>query len=367
MPKRIVERLGNVEHLSILDETGKLDKALEPDIPDQQLIDIYQAMLFGRLFDERMLKLQRQGRIGTFAPISGQEAAQIASCIHLRDSDWLVPSFRETAAQLMRGATPQDVWLFAAGYNEGLTIPEEARNLPLCVPVATQLLQATGIAWGIKHHGEDAIVMAFHGDGATSEGDFHEALNFASVFDLPVVFVCQNNHWAISLPLRKQTRSNTIAQKAVAYGMDGVQVDGNDALAVWSATRDAVRRAREDRRPTLIECVTYRMGVHTTADDPTRYRKEEEVALWKKKDPISRFETYLKKKGLIDDERIAALTADYKKQLLDAWTDTEKRIKAYDAADPAMIFDHLYAEEPPYLVEQRAYFRERLEREADHG
>ncbi|GAB4120223.1 MAG: pyruvate dehydrogenase (acetyl-transferring) E1 component subunit alpha [Rhodothalassiaceae bacterium] len=366
MPKRIVARLDPVEHLSILDETGKVDEALEPDIPESELIAIYENMLFGRLFDERMLKLQRQGRIGTFAPIRGQEAAQIASAIQLRATDWLVPSFRETGAQLMRGASPVDVWLFAAGYNEGIRIPEGARDLPLCVPVATQLLQAVGIAWGIRHHGEDNIVMAFHGDGATSEGDFHEALNFASVFDLPVVFLCQNNQWAISLPLRKQTRSETIAQKAVAYGMTGVQVDGNDALAVWSATRDAIARARNERRPTLIECVTYRMEVHTTADDPTRYRSEEEVAAWRKRDPIARYETYLKAKGLIDDARIASLAEDYRARLRADWAETEKKIAGYDAGDPAMIFDHLYAEEPPHIAEQRAYFRDRLEKEARH-
>lgn len=367
MSRRVAAQIDDIEYLSILDETGKVDKDLEPDIPEDILLEMYKAMLFGRRFDERMLKLQRQGRIGTFAPIKGQEAAQIGSAFHLRKTDWLVPSFREAAAQIWRGATPQDIWLFAAGYNEGVNIPEGAHDLPLCVPVATQLLHAAGIAYGIKYRKEDGIAMCFHGDGATSEGDFHEGVNFAAVYGLPVVFICQNNHWAISLPLSKQTRSETIAQKAVAYGIPGIQVDGNDILAVWAATKEAVERARTEHCPTLIECVTYRMEVHTTADDPTRYREEDEVAPWRKRDPIDRYETYLKKKGLLDDKAIKDLNDAYQEQLLKAWDDTEKRIQELDNADPLSIFDDLYEESPPHLEEQKAYFKNRLQKEAHNG
>lgn len=367
MPRRIIERLGNIDHLSILDETGKVDSKLEPDIDKKTLLEMHRAMLFARRFDERMLKLQRQGRIGTFAPIRGQEAAQIGSAIHLRPTDWLVPSFRETGAQMWRGASPMDIWLFAAGYTEGVNIPEEARDLPLCVPVATQLVHATGLAYAAKYRKEDSIVMAFHGDGATSEGDFHEAMNFASVYDLPVVFVCQNNQWAISIPRAKQTRSKTIAQKAVAYGMTGVQVDGNDALAVWSATDEAVRRARDESRPTLIECVTYRMDVHTTADDPTRYRSEEEVETWRRRDPIERFQKYLKRKKTLKAAEIEALDKDIVEDLRKAWEATETRIKELDEGDPAVIFDHLYESQPPHLEEQRQYFERRMAREQADG
>jgi len=367
MPRRVIERLGNIERLSILDETGKVDAKLEPDIDDDTLLEMHRAMLFARRFDERMLKLQRQGRIGTFAPIKGQEAAQIGSVFHLESADWLVPSFRETGAQMWRGASPMDIWLFAAGYIEGVNIPEEARDLPLCVPVATQLLHAVGIAYAAKYRQEDAVVMAFHGDGATSEGDFHEALNFAGVYELPLIFVCQNNQWAISVPRAKQTRSKTIAQKAVAYGLPGIQVDGNDILAVWAATGEAKRRAREENRPTLIECVTYRMDVHTTADDPTRYRSEEEVEEWRKRDPIERFQKYLKKKKLIDDDAIETLDEEILEELREAWQATEARIAELDATDPSMIFDHLYETPPPHLEAQRRYFVERMTREAADG
>lgn len=367
MPRSVVMRSGDIEHVSILDENGKVDSKLEPDIPEDTLREMFRAMLWGRRFDERMLKLQRQGRIGTFAPIKGQEAAQIGSAFHLRPDDWLVPSFRETAAQLWRGATPEDIWLFAAGYNEGVRIPDGAHDLPLCVPVATQLLHACGIAYAAKLRGEDSIVMAFHGDGATSEGDFHEALNFASVYGLPVVFVCQNNQWAISLPLARQTKSPTLAQKAIAYGMPGIQVDGNDVLAVWEATREAVERARKEQVPTLIECVTYRMEVHTTADDPTRYRKEEDVAPWHKRDPLDRFERYLVAKKVMKKAEIKVMDEAFKRELLAAWHKTEKHIAELDAVDPVSIFDDLYGEDWPHLEEQKAYFRARQAKEAGRG
>jgi len=363
MPRRVVERLGDIEYLSVLDETGEVDRKLEPDIPEETLLAMHRAMLYARRFDERMLQLQRQGRIGTFAPIRGQEAAQIGTAIHLAERDWLVPSFRETGAQIMRGASPMDIWLFAAGYTEGVNIPDEARDLPLCVPVATQLLHAVGIAYACKYRREDAATMAFHGDGATSEGDFHEALNFGAVYELPLVFVCQNNQWAISVPRNKQTRSKTIAQKAVAYGLPGLQVDGNDPLAVWLAGKEAMDRARNESWPSLIECYTYRMDVHTTADDPTRYRSSDEVETWRKRDPIDRFQKYLKTKKLIDDDAIQALDKEITEDLRKTWEATEKRIAELSLTDPEMIFDYLYESLPPHLEDQRRYFQARMDKE----
>jgi len=363
MPRRVIERLGNIEHLSILDETGKVDTKLEPEIEDDTLLEMHRAMLFARRFDERMLKLQRQGRIGTFAPIKGQEAAQIATAIHLKPTDWLIPSFRETGAQMMRGADPMDIWLYAAGYSEGVNIPEEAHDLPLCVPVATQLVHAVGIAYASKYRKENAVIMAFHGDGATSEGDFHEALNFAGVYELPLVFVCQNNQWAISVPRTRQTRAKTIAQKAVAYGLPGLQVDGNDPLAVWAAGQEAMERARSEHCPTLIECYTYRMDVHTTADDPTRYRSDEEVETWRRRDPIDRFQKYLKKKKLLNDEAIKTMDEEMTEELRKIWETTDKRIAELDLDDPEMIFDQLYETPPPHLEDQQRYFQARMDKE----
>src|SRR5439155_425244 len=226
------------------------------------------------------------------------------------ESDWMVPSFRETAAMLWRGWPIEKLLMTFAGQLEGCQPAPEQHDLPITIPVGTQLPHAVGLAYAAQYRGDDVVVMAYFGDGATSEGDFHEALNFAGVWHVPVVFVCQNNQWAISVPLKKQTHSRTIAQKALAYGLPGLQVDGNDVLAVYAATKEAVDRAREGNGPTLIECVTYRLGVHTTADDPTKYRSEEEVREWERKDPLTRFVEYLRKKNLLEDGLVFGVTED---------------------------------------------------------
>src|SRR5512145_2656962 len=298
MPRTSLEPRFQVEYLSILDSDGNLDAALEPDLSDAELRRMHRAMLLGRRLDERMIRLQRQGRIGTFAPIKGQEASQMGSVFALRRTDWMVPSFRETAAMVWRGWPIEKLLLFFAGYVEGGQPAPEQHDLPVTIPVATQLPHAVGLAYAAQYRGDDVVVMAYFGDGATSEGDFHEALNFAGVWHVPVVFVCQNNQWAISVPLKKQTHSRTLAQKALAYGLPGIQVDGNDVLAVYAASQQAVARARAGDGPTLIECVTYRLGMHTTADDPTKYRSEEEVKEWERRDPLTRFAEYLKKRNL---------------------------------------------------------------------
>src|SRR5216117_1945872 len=352
MPRTILEPRSHVEYLSILDSDGNLDAELEPRLSPAELKSLYRAMLLGRRFDERMVRLQRQGRIGTFAPIKGQEAAQIGSVFTLRATDWMVPSFRETAAMLWRGWPIEKLLSFFAGYLEGGQTGPQQHDLPITIPVATQLPHAVGLAYAAQYRDDDVVVLGYFGDGATSEGDFHEALNFAGVWHVPVVFVCQNNQWAISVPLKKQTHSRTIAQKALAYGLPGIQVDGNDVLAVYAATREAVARASAGDGPTLIECVTYRLGVHTTADDPTKYRSDLEVAMWEQKDPLTRFAAYLKRKRLLDegleaavDEEIAAAVA---------------RFEATGVADPLVMFDHVYAELPPDLKAQREALAEGL-------
>ena len=353
MPRTILEPRFQVEYLSILDSDGKLDTSLEPEIPAADLKRLYRGMLIGRRLDERMIRLQRQGRIGTFAPIKGQEASQVGAVSTLRASDWMVPSFRETAAMLWRGWPLEKLLMLYAGFLEGGQ-PEPGQNdLPVTIPVATQLPHAVGLAYAAQYRGDDAVVMAFCGDGATSEGDFHEALNFAGVWHVPVVFLVQNNQWAISVPLKKQTNSRTIAQKATAYGFPGIQVDGNDVLAVYAASREAVDRARAGEGPTLIECVTYRLGMHTTADDPTKYRSEEEVKAWEQKDPLTRFRAYLEKKQLLDPS-------------VDEQVDEEiahgvERFEAMPPADPLEMFDHAYAELPPHLAAERAELAARLQ------
>jgi pyruvate dehydrogenase E1 component subunit alpha len=352
MPRTPLEPRFTVEYLSILDAEGNLDTALEPDIAADELKRIHRAMVLGRRLDERMVRLQRQGRIGTFAPIKGQEAAQIGSVVTLAPTDWMVPSFRETAAMLWRGWPLEKLLLFFAGYLEGGQPGPAQHDLPITIPVATQLPHAVGLAYAAQYRGDEAVVMVYFGDGATSEGDFHEAMNFAGVWHLPIVFVCQNNQWAISVPVKKQTHSRTIAQKALAYGLPGLQVDGNDVLAVYAASREAVERARDGDGPTLIECVTYRLGVHTTADDPTKYRSEEEVKEWERKDPLTRFAAYMEKKNLLEaglDEQVDA--------------DIARAVAAFEAvgpADPLTMFDHVYAELPAHLAAQREALARRL-------
>ncbi len=356
MPRTPLEPRFQVDYLSILDSDGNLDSSLEPDLSGDDLKHLYRAMLLGRRLDERMVRLQRQGRIGTFAPIKGQEASQLGSVFTLRPTDWMVPSFRETAAMLWRGWPIERMLQFFAGYLEGGVPGPEQHDLPITIPVATQLPHAVGLAYAAQYRGDDVVVMVYFGDGATSEGDFHEAMNFAGVWHVPVVFLCQNNQWAISVPLKKQTHSRTIAQKALAYGFNGIQVDGNDILAVYAASREAVDRARAGDGPTLIECVTYRLGVHTTADDPTKYRSDEEVAAWERKDPLTRFGEYLKKKNLLEEGLEEQVDAEIAAAV--------ERFEAIPPPDPLAVFDHAYATPPAHLRAQRQAMAGRLRGDA---
>ncbi len=351
MPRTPIEIPERIEYLSVLDETGRLDRDLEPRLEDGILLRLHRTMLLARRFDERLLSLQRQGRIGTFPPSSGQEAAHLGAAAALTPEDWMVPAFRELAAEIWRGRTLESVILYNAGFNEGGRIPPERNDLPISIPVGSQILHAVGIAWALRHRRTDRVAMVFFGDGATSQGDFHEGLNFAGVFSLPAVFVCQNNQWAISVPRARQTRSRTLAQKALAYGIHGIQVDGNDLLAVYAAAAEAVERARSGGGATLIECVTYRLSVHTTADDPRRYRTEEEVEAWRRRDPLPRFQKYLADKGLLSEEGVRAAEEEVAREIQQAVERAEEAMKTL--GDPLDLFEHLWAEMPPTLREQR--------------
>jgi pyruvate dehydrogenase E1 component alpha subunit len=355
MPREEIDLQVQVPHLSILDEDGGFDEGLAPEVSDDLLRAMHRAMVLARRLDERMLALQRQGRIGTFAPVSGQEAAQIGAVAALEQSDWFVPSFRESAAAIWRGTPLKQILLYNAGYNEGAAVPDDAHDLPIAIPVATQIPHAVGLAYAARYRDTGAVAIAFFGDGATSEGDFHEALNFAGVFVTPTLFLCQNNQWAISVPREHQTRSRTLAQKALAYGVPGIQVDGNDVLAVLAATREAAARARGGEGPTLIECVTYRLAVHTTADDPSKYRSEEEVEAWRRRDPIPRLQNHMKARELLTDAQIEALEEEVNGEIEDAWTETQAEMERLDS--PETMFDHHYAELPRHLREQRDTLR----------
>ena len=355
MPRTEIDVPPSLEHLSILDEDGNLDEDLEPDLDGELLLRMHRAMIRARRFDARRLEWQRSGRIGTFAPVEGQEASEIGSVAAITDRDWMVPSFREAAVSVWRGTPMWGVILYDAGYNEGGRVPDDQRDLPVAIPVASQLPHAAGIAYAISLHGGDEVVLVYFGDGATSEGDFHEAMNFAGTFELPVVFFCQNNQWAISVPREEQTASESLAQKALAYGFPGIQVDGNDVLAVHAATAEAVERARSGGGPTMIESNTYRLSVHTTADDPSKYRSEEEEEAWEQRDPIPRFQRYLADRGLIDDDRIDEIEDEVASEIDDAWDEASQRMSELDE-DPAHMFEHLYAEMPPTIEAQRSAF-----------
>ncbi|GAB4249267.1 MAG: pyruvate dehydrogenase (acetyl-transferring) E1 component subunit alpha [Thermoleophilia bacterium] len=346
----------SIQRVEVMDLEGNVDESLMPDLSDEQLRELHKVMVLTRAFDDRMLKLQRQGRLGTFARVLGQEAAHIGAVYALEKGiDWLVPAFRETGAFLLWGIPMEGILQLNAGDERGGRIPEDLRLLPVSIPIATHLLHATGIAYAMKRDQESAVALTVFGDGATSEGDFHEAMNFAGVFELPVIFFCQNNQWAISVPYYRQTAACTVAQKALGYGMPGIQVDGNDIFAVYRVTKEAVDRARSGGGPTLIEAHTYRLSDHTTSDDARRYRTEEDLAPWLEKDPIPRFEKFLQKQGLMEDDDLSRV----REEAAAAVSDAVRRFEELEPAAPEQIFEHVFAELPPNLREQKRWLRHR--------
>jgi pyruvate dehydrogenase E1 component alpha subunit len=353
VPRETFQPGCRLERLSVLAHDGKLDKSLEPRIPDADLRRLYKTMLHTRMLDERCLHMQRQGRIGTYGPCKGQEATPLGIVYHLRKEDWLVPSYRELPAFIWRGWPMDRYMLWWGGHEIGSAVPEGINDLPICVPIASQCQYAAGIAWGARMRKNGQVVVCFVGDGGTSEGDFHEAMNFATVYKAPLVMVVQNNQWAISMPRRKQTASQTIAQKAVAYGIDGIEIDGNDILAALVAGKEAIEKARAGGGPTLVEAVTYRLAMHTTADDPKKYRTEEEVKQWEARDPLPRYRNYLVEKKLLDEKIEAVIKEEINKEL-------DAAVAGYESykLDRYEFFRHMYAEMTPELARQLAELRD---------
>ncbi len=350
--------LGEIESLQILDAEGRADAAFAPRLDDGELLKIHRAMVLTRKLDLRMLAMQRQGEMGTFAPGLGQEATQIGQIQPLLKKDWFVPSYRSFGAQLWRGWTIEGLMLLWAGFFDGFEVPEGVNDLPFSIVVGSHVPLATGVAMGIKQRHEDAVVVTNFGDGAISQGPVNEAFNFAAVFKAPVVFIVENNGYAISMPTEKQAATQELARRGPGFGVPAIRVDGNDVLAMIVATEEAVERARAGDGPTLIEAVTYRMSLHTTADDPKVYRTDDEVDTWKPKDPITRFEKYLLGKGLLkegDDERIAG---ECEQEVLDA----RERFRKRAVAKPREIFDYMFDQLPPSLQQQKAEYLARLDR-----
>lgn len=335
--------------IQIMDKDGKIvNPDAMPELSDEEIVKLYQTMRYSRIIDERTLQYQRQGRMLTYAPNLGQEATQVGSIAAARQTDWVAPSFRELGIWLYKGAPLENIFLYWFGNEFGMKMPEEVRVLPVSVPIASQLQHATGLAYAARYQGKDDVALGYVGDGGTSQGDFHEALNFAAVQSLPTVFIVQNNQFAISTRRKIQTKAGTIAQKALAYGIPGVQVDGNDIFAMYAVTKEAVDRARRGDGPTLIEAYTYRMGAHTTSDDPTVYRKDEEVDEWRDKDPIDRLRKYMIEKGIWDDEKEAAFFAEKDKFVKETFETVEK-----SGLTPLEdTFDYVYAERTPILEAQ---------------
>ena len=347
MPKKVLKEF-KVEYLQILDENGNCDEALMPKLSNEEIKKIYEMLVLIRTFDQKAFNMQRQGRLGTYIQFKGQEACQIGSAFALEDKDFIFPMYRNSGLLIARKHPIVQVLQYWNGDERGLKSPNNVNNFPIAIPVGTHVPHAVGAAWAAKLRGAKQVSIVYFGDGATSKGDFHEAMNFAGVFNVPVVFICENNQYAISVPRKKQTHSETIAQKAIAYGFDGIQVDGMDIFAVYKTTKDAVEKARSGNGPTLVECITYRMADHSTSDDASKYRAKEEVEQWAKKDPIERLERYMQKKGLLDSK--------YKEDVLNKSKDiVEKAVTEFEklpAPDPKDIFKYVYAQMTPQQKEE---------------
>lgn len=343
--------------LQIMDKNGKIvNKEMMPKISDEKIVDAYKLIHYSRTVDLKAVSYQRQGRMYTYPPNLGQEAAAIGISAIMREIDWLVPAYRELGAYLTKGATPKDIYLYWGGHEDGSRFPNAKNLLPMAVPIASQLLHAVGIAHGLQYQEKEGVAFACIGDGGTSEGDFHEAMNFAAVWKAPVIFMCQNNQYAISLPTKKQTVSESIAIKAVAYGMPGIRVDGNDFFACYAASKEAHEHAKSGKGPVLIEALTYRRGAHTTADDPSRYREKSEEKEWEDKDPAIRLKKYLTEKKLWSDKEEEELLEKYNKEVERQFLEFEN-YPPYKLDD---VFQYMYTKMPAHLAEQKQTYEEFL-------
>lgn len=352
--------------VQFLDETGHRVQAFTDDYTEpsrEQLVAAYSAMVIGRRFDIQATALAKQGRLAVYPPSRGQEACQIGSMLALAEGDWVFPTYRDSMALVARGLDPIEVLASPRGTTHCGYDPMATCTAPQCTPLATQLVHAAGFAYGEKRKGRSTVAMALAGDGATSEGDFHEALNFAAVFNSPVVFLVQNNQYAISVPLSKQTAAPSLGYKGIGYGIASEQVDGNDAMAMLAVLNNAVAHARSGQGPVLVEAHTYRLDAHTNADDATRYRGAGEVDDWLHRDPVERLEAWLSRECVIDDAFVASVA-----QEAEAFAaDVRDRLSVDRVVDPMSLFDNVFGTPSPQLLEQRAMVQAELDAEAEEA
>ncbi|MDO8340076.1 MAG: pyruvate dehydrogenase (acetyl-transferring) E1 component subunit alpha [Candidatus Burarchaeum sp.] len=344
---------GKTDYIQILDENGNVDKALEPQLANEDLDVMYRLMITVRQFDRKAMNLQRQGRLFTYLPVEGQEASQVVSAYLLGKQDRTFTMYRSHGVFIARGFSLKQMFLMWMGTEQGGKIPDDLNDVPLEITIGSQLPQAVGSAMASKILKKDSVTAVYFGDGATSEGEFHEALNMAGVNRAPVVFICENNLYAISVPRRIQTASKTIAQKALAYGFEGVQIDGNDVLAVYATMKEAVEKARAGEGPTLIECLTYRFGPHSTSDDPSKYRSKEEEEAWVKNDPVLRMQRYMQARGIWNEAYEQQVLAEAKEMVDKAFEEAEAEVHV----EPEDIFKYVYAEMPENLKQEMEYLK----------
>ncbi|ASU84703.1 pyruvate dehydrogenase (acetyl-transferring) E1 component subunit alpha [Nocardiopsis gilva YIM 90087] len=313
------------------------------------LLALLRAMIIGRRFDRQASALARQGRLAVYPSSHGQEACQVGGVLALADDDWLFPTYRDCVSLVTRGVDPVEVLTLLRGDWHSGYDPEPHRCAPQCTPLATNASHAVGLTYAARRKGQDAAALVLMGDGATSEGDAHEAYNFAAVWNTPVVFLIQNNRWAISVPVDKQTAAPTLAHKAIGYGMRGYNVDGNDAAAVHAVVSHALAEARAGGGPAIVEAQTYRLDPHTNSDDPQRYRDDAEVEYWKARDPLTRLEALLRGEGLLDDAEVERMSAEGERLA----ADVRERLSGPDRLTPEELFSHVYSTAPAMLRRQR--------------
>lgn len=366
LPTDVAALLPSPVPVQLLDAQGAAGRESHGDYAmpsDERLLEVWRRMVLGRRLDIQCTALTKQGRLAVYPSSRGQEACQVGAVLGIPERDWMFPTYRESVALFTRGIDPVEALSLLRGDAHCGYDPTAHKTAPQCTPLSTQLVHAAGAAYGERRRGSDAVAMAFIGDGATSEGDFHEALNFAAVFRAPVIFFVQNNKYAISVPLAKQSKAPSLAYKGIGYGIRSEQVDGNDPAAVLAVVDAAVEHARAGHGPFLVEAHTYRLDAHTNADDATRYRQADEVTEGLAKDPIARLQAYLEGRGVVDQALVEETDAEGERLA----TDLRDRMNVDPVVDPATLFDHVYAEPTPQLREQRAMVLDELAAEGgDH-